>query len=151
MTLLTAIDLAIQPSTAVVGIVIVAPLLTMLFGETRDVALVGVLSILIVVLSAAWRDNFGEVLYLYRVGLVAAVAVIAVLAARTRAQARRDHARFAVLAAVAEIADGTLSLTDTVAGLNDIIVPSVADVCIVDTVSGGELQRLAVRADSTAG
>lgn len=146
VALLTAVDLLAQPSTAVIGIVLVAPLLTMLAGDTRDVVLVGCACVLVVALSAAWRDNLGEVVYLYRLGLAAAVSIIAAAAARARSRASGDRARFAVLAALAEIADGTLSLTDTVAGLNDIVVPQVADICIVDTFSGGELQRLAVRA-----
>ena len=151
LTLLTVLDVLVQPSAAIIGIVIVAPLLTMLFGATRDVALVGALAVVIVALSGAWHDNFGDALYLYRVGLVAAVAMLAVLAARSRARAGRGQARFAVLASVAEIADGTLSLQDTVAALNDIIVPQVADICIVDTVSGGVLQRFAVRAAEGTG
>ncbi len=143
--LLTIIDLWAQPPTAVIGIVVVAPLLTALVASPRDVVVVGTVAVLLVVLSAAWRDNFGEVVYIYRVVVVATASVLAWLAARSHARVGRDRGRFAVLAAVAEIADGTRSLADTVAGLNDLVVPHVADVCIVDAVRGGELQRLAVR------
>ena len=66
-------------------------------------------------------------------------------------QAGRDRERFSILSSVAEIADGTLSLTDTVAALNEILVPSIADICIVDAVRQGELQRLAVRVDERLG
>ncbi len=144
--LLTVIDLWAQPPTAVIGIVVVAPLLTALLANPRDVVVVGTVAVLLVVLSAAWRDNFGEVVYIYRVVVVATASVLAWLAARSHAQVGRDRKRFAVLAAVADIADGTRSLADTVAGLNDLVVPGVADVCIVDAVRAGGLQRLAVRA-----
>jgi PAS domain S-box-containing protein len=141
----TVVDISVQPTTAVVGMVLVAPLLTALFGTARDVALVGYVSVLLVVLSASWRHNFGDSLYVYRVLVVVAVSVLAVLAARTRERVGRDRERFAVLAAVGEIADGTRSLTDTVGALNELVVPAVADICIVDAVSQGELQRLSVR------
>jgi PAS domain S-box-containing protein len=147
----TAIDIGLQPSTVVIGIVVLAPLLTALFGGPRDVAVVGAVAVLIVALSGTWNDNFGEAAYVYRIFVIAAVSVLAALAARSRAQVGRDRARFAVLSSVAEIADGTRSLADTVAGLNDIVVPDVADICIVDAVSGGELQRLAVRVAGRGG
>jgi PAS domain S-box-containing protein len=143
--LLAVIDLWAQPPTAVIGIVVVAPLLTALIGSPRDVVVVGSIAVLLVVLSATWHDNFGAAVYIYRVVVVATASVLAWLAAHSHAQVRRDRGRFAVLAAVAEIADGRHSLADTVAGLNDLIVPDIADICIVDAVRGGELQRLAVR------
>jgi len=142
---LTVIDIWAAPPTAVIGIVILAPLLTALFSDPRDVAVVGSVAVLLVVLSAIWRDNFDDVAYVQRILVVAAVSALALLAARGRAQVGRDRERFALLSAVAEIADGTRSLKDTVAQLNDLVVPVVADVCIVDAVSQGELQRLAVR------
>ncbi|MGH2942275.1 MAG: SpoIIE family protein phosphatase, partial [Solirubrobacteraceae bacterium] len=118
---------------------------------TREVAVVGAICVLLVVLSAAWKHNFGETVYFYRVFVVTSVGVLAMVVARARTQAERDHRRFAVLAAVAEIADGTRSLVDTVAGLNDIVVPEVADGCIVDALSSGCMQRLAVRVAGRTG
>jgi PAS domain S-box-containing protein len=147
----TVVDVWVQPTTAVVGMVLVAPLLTALFGSPRDVAVVGYVSMLLVVLSAAWRDNFGDSIYVYRVLVVAAVSVLAVLAARVRERLDRDRERFAVLAAVGEIADGTRSLTDTVGALNELVVPAVADICVVDAVSQGQLQRLSVRVAGRSG
>jgi len=143
--LLGAIDLWAQPATAVVGLVLVAPLLTALLTGPREVAVVGLFAIALVVLSAAWRENFGDVVYVYRICLVAAASILAGLLAHSRAQVARDRQRFAVLSSVAEIADGTRSLEQTVDGLNDMIVPDVADICIVDAISAGELRRLAVR------
>jgi PAS domain S-box-containing protein len=142
---LTVLDIWAQPSTAVVGMVLVAPLVTALLGRPRDVAIVGYVSVLVVVLSAAWHDNFGALVYVYRVAVVAGVSVLAVLASRSRDVVGQDRERFAVLAAVAEIADGTRSLTDTVKAFNELVVPTVSDICIVDAVSQGELQRLSVR------
>ena len=148
---LTALDIGAQPPTAAVGFVVVAPLLTALLGTARDVAIVGALSVLVVLLSGVWRDNFGQIVWIYRLSIVAVVSVLAALTARSRAQIGGDRERFAVLAAIAEIADGTRSLPETVAGINDLVVPAIADICIVDAMSQGELQRLAVRVADSAG
>ncbi|MEA2243392.1 MAG: hypothetical protein QOD24_2948 [Solirubrobacteraceae bacterium] len=142
---LATIDLWVQPSTAVIGIVLVAPLLTALFGSARDVAIVGSVSVLLAALSGLWHDNLGDAIYVYRVVVVVVVSVLAILATRARERVGRDRERFAVLAAVAETADGTLTLGDTVEALNELVVPTVADICIIDAVSQGELQRLSVR------
>jgi PAS domain S-box-containing protein len=139
------VDILVQPTTAIVGFVLVAPLLTALLGGTRDVIIVGAVSIAVVVLSPLWRDGFGDVVYFYRLFLVTTSSVLSGLLGRSRAQVARDRARFAVLASVAEIADGTRSLDETVRGINDLVVPEIADICVVDAVSGGELHRLAVR------
>ena len=146
VAVLTFVDIVLQPSQAVIGIVVLAPLLTALVGTPRDVAVVGALSVCAVVLSGVWHENFGDTIYGYRIGVVAAVSVLAMLAANGYARVGRDRERFAVLSALADIADGTRTLDDTVARLNDLVVPAIADVCIVDAVRQGELQRLAVRA-----
>ena len=138
------IDILATPPTAVIGIVLLAPLLTGVIGRPRDVIVVGAIAIALVVASALWRDGT-LVAYAQRIFVVSAVCALAVVAARGRAQVHRDRERFALLAAVAEIADGTRSLQDTVERLNDLVVPVAADICIVDAVSQGELTRLAVR------
>jgi len=143
---LAVVDAATQPTQAIIGIVVLAPLLTVLVGEVRDVMLVGGVAIVLCALSALWLDNLGETTWVYRIAVVLAVTALAVMLARGRERVSRDRERFALLSAVAEIADGTLSLQDTVTGLNDRVVPAFADICIVDAVSQGELQRLAVRA-----
>jgi len=91
-----------------------------------------------------WHGDVALTIYVYRLGVVLAATALAVMLARGRTQVGRDRERFALLSAVAEIADGTLSLADTVAALNALVVPTVADICIVDAASHGELRRLAV-------
>ena len=71
--------------------------------------LVGAVAIVLCVLSAAWHENFGEVTYLYRLAVVSAVTALCVLLASGRWRVHRDRERFGLLAAVAEIADGTLT------------------------------------------
>jgi PAS domain S-box-containing protein len=148
---LTIIDVWAAPPNAVIGIVVLAPVLTALFGSAREVAVIGVIAVGLVALSSTWHDNFGEAPYIQRICVVAAVSVLAALATRGRARIGRDRERFALLAAVAEIADGTRSLRDTVTALNDLLVPAIADVSIVDAMNRGELERLAVRASELVG
>ena len=127
--LLTTLDISIGSSLVLVGLVVFAPLVVALFGDPRDVALVGASSIAAVVASGIWNDNFGDGVYVQRVLVCTAVTVIAVLAARNRTRTARDRGRFAVLSATAEIADGTRSLEDTITSLHDLLVPTIADVC----------------------
>jgi PAS domain S-box-containing protein len=151
---LAVVDIWLQPSTAVIGMVVVAPMLAALFGRPRDIAIVGAVAVGLVLLSPVWHHNLGSAIWVYRACVVVTVSILALIGARSRAQVHRDRERFAVLASVAEVADGTRSLKDTVEHINDLVVPVVADICIVDAVSHGELERLAVRvagpaADST--
>ncbi len=146
VVVLAAVDIVVGSSLVLVGLVVFAPLICGLFGDPRDVAIVGSAATLLVALSGFWNDNFFEGVYFQRLLVCAGVTVIAVLAARNRQRTDRDRERFAVLSAAAEIADGTRSLQDTVDALDDLVVPRVADICIVDAVSGGEMRRLAVRA-----
>ncbi|MBV9194134.1 MAG: SpoIIE family protein phosphatase [Solirubrobacterales bacterium] len=61
----------------------------------------------------------------------------------------RDRDRFELLAAAAEVADGTLSLAETVQRLLEIVVPAFADVATLDVVDpSGDLRRLGARLGS---
>ncbi|MHB1569823.1 MAG: SpoIIE family protein phosphatase [Solirubrobacteraceae bacterium] len=53
---------------------------------------------------------------------------------------------FTLLAAVAGVADGQLTLEETAARVCDLVVPKFADVCTIDVVAPDGLRRLAVRA-----
>jgi PAS domain S-box-containing protein len=57
--------------------------------------------------------------------------------------------RFELLAAVGEVADGTLSLAETVDRLLAIVVPAFADMALIDAVApSGELRRLGARVEA---
>ena len=71
---------------------------------------------------------------------------IAVVALRSRRRTGRDAARLSALGAIADVADGTLSLHDTADRIADVLVPAIADQCVIDTVIGGQgMRRVAVR------
>ena len=142
---LAVIDIALLPPNVLVTIGVLLPLLCALYSRPRDVAIVGVVAIVLVLASAVWREDFGAAPYLQRVFIVSGGAILATIAAAGRARLARDRERFGALAALAQIADGARSVADTVAGLNDLLVPAIADACVIDAVSQGQLKRLAVR------
>src|ERR1700760_4191564 len=57
----------------------------------------------------------------------------------------RASDRFALLAAVAEVADGRLTLEETATRVCELVLPEFADICVVDVVHEGGLRRLAVK------
>ncbi len=80
-------------------------------------------------------------------GLVIAAGALGALAVRALARARTADQRFALLAAMAEVADGALGVEETVERITRLLVPGSADVCIVDVVQGDRVRRLGVRVD----
>ena len=149
--LLAVLDASIGSSLVLIGLVVFAPLVSALYGDPRDVAAIGAVASVLVALSGLWNDDFGEGVYAQHLLVCIAITVIAVIAARNRERTHRDRERFAVLAATGEIADGTRDLATTVQRLNELLVPTIADVCIIDAVSAGEVRRLAVRAAGPRG
>jgi serine phosphatase RsbU (regulator of sigma subunit) len=78
--------------------------------------------------------------------VTAALAVLcAWLAIVLLLRARRAQRRFEILGQVAEISEGGGSLEETFEAICDILVPEVADFCMIDMIEGGEVRRVAVR------
>ncbi|HKT82950.1 MAG TPA: SpoIIE family protein phosphatase, partial [Solirubrobacterales bacterium] len=60
-------------------------------------------------------------------------------------RARKAQRRFEMLARVAAISEAPGSLEETFEAICDILVPEVADFCMIDMIEGGEARRVAVR------
>ena len=134
-----------SPGTVVISTVVLGPFVTGLLGTTRQTIVVAVAAILVTALSAVWNDDFLDEAYLIRLTVVTAGGAIAVLVASQRASGMLAAARFGVLSAVAETADGSRTLEETMQRLCDLLVPSIADQCTFDLVISDQLQRIAVR------
>lgn len=82
------------------------------------------------------------------ISVVAAVlaGLCACLAISLLRRARRSQRRFEILGQVAAVSDGASSLEQTFEAICDILVPEVADFCMIDMIEGGEVKRVAVRA-----
>ncbi len=81
------------------------------------------------------------------VALAAACAYLAILIVR----GRRAQRRFLVLAEVAEVSEGAASLEETLEAICDVIVPALADFCMIDVIESGSVRRVAVRVAPGAG
>jgi serine phosphatase RsbU (regulator of sigma subunit) len=79
--------------------------------------------------------------------VAAALAVLcAWLAGVLLLRSRRAQRRFELLGQVAAISERAGSLEETFEAICDILVPEVADFCMIDMLEGGEVKRVAVRA-----
>ena len=111
------------------------------FGLLVLLALVGIAAI-----SGVWDVHTGSADWYARVILVAVAAGFAVFAARERARVRGGMSRLRILDQVARAADGSLALAETLERVTGVVVPDFADLCMIDVIQDGDVQRVAVRA-----
>jgi serine phosphatase RsbU (regulator of sigma subunit)/ketosteroid isomerase-like protein len=85
--------------------------------------------------------------------LALALAILGSLLAVSFRRARLAARRFQILAEIAEVSDRGGTLGDTLTAICDILVPEVADFCMIDVLADGEIGRAAVRVapDAPAG
>jgi serine phosphatase RsbU (regulator of sigma subunit) len=81
------------------------------------------------------------------VTLILSVALVAVAAllGRSIVRMRRAMRRFEVLNRIAQVSDRGGSLPETLDSICEIIVPEIADFCMIDLVRGDRIERIAVR------
>jgi PAS domain S-box-containing protein len=147
LAVLVAIDAAVSSSELnIASTYLVAPFIAALAGGRYATLAAGGLAIACCAASGIWNNNFGDGGYEIMLGLVVAGSAFAQVAARARAEARQSMERFQLLDEVAEIADGSLPVAETLDRICDLIVPRLADLCMIDVVSGERVDRVAVRA-----
>lgn len=143
---ITAVDAHTGRDNVLIGMVVLAPLLVSAFVGPWETGVVAVVALVVAVVSGSWDHDFGTGTYFLCVVVVLVGGVVSVLAAAARERTVRDRSRFELLADVADIADGRLSLEETAARLCELLVPKFADICTLDVVHEGGLRRLAVKA-----
>lgn len=80
------------------------------------------------------------------IAALAAVSVtLAFLLARSLARARRLTRRLEVLDNIARVSDAAEALPETLDAICEMLVPAVADFCMIDVISEGRVRRAAVR------
>jgi serine phosphatase RsbU (regulator of sigma subunit) len=80
------------------------------------------------------------------IATLAAVSVtFAYLLARSLLRARRMRQRFEILDAIARVSDAASALPETLDAICEVLVPGLADFCMVDVISEGRVRRAAVR------
>ena len=77
--------------------------------------------------------------------LAALVVGLACLLLLSLARTRRVTRRFRALEAVATASDAGSSLEETLASISRVLVPEIADFCMIDAIADGEVRRAAVR------
>ncbi len=135
----------LDPGSVVIGTVVLAPFVVAVLAGPGETGVIAGVAIALVLVSAAWNGNFLTAAYLLRVVVAVVGGAVAVLASRGRRDTAVDRERFALLAAIAEVADGQLRLEETAARVSELIVPRFADVSVLDVLGEGRLRRLAVR------
>jgi serine phosphatase RsbU (regulator of sigma subunit) len=86
--------------------------------------------------------------------LALSIALVAVAGLLTRSviRMRRATRRFEILHRIAQISDtGGGTLRETLDSISEIIVPEVADICVIDLIREGRVERVAVRVGPGAG
>ena len=66
-------------------------------------------------------------------------------------RARRETARFIVLDDVARVSDGADDLTDMLDAIAEVLVPAVADFCMIDVIADGQVERAVARVCAQGG
>jgi GAF domain-containing protein len=143
---LLAVDIVLGDDAVITTSFALAPFVAAIAGGRRATLATGALATALAVISGAWNADFGHDEYFVRAAIVAAASGFALLAARAVAGAASSIRRFALLNDLAAAADGSAPLPETMRLISDVIVPELADYCMVDIVAEGRIDRVAVRA-----
>jgi PAS domain S-box-containing protein len=130
--------------TVIAATVVIGPFLTAIFASERNTAAVAGFAVVATVLSGGYNDNYGTSDYFVRLVVVIVGAAFAVLAARAMRRRAADQERFGLLRGAAEIADTAKSIPEVVERVGALLVPAFADICVIDVLTGGRVERVGV-------
>src|SRR4051812_33074128 len=146
IAVLTAVDVIFGPGRVITTTVVLGPFLTALGGSARTTLGVAVVAVAVAALSGIWNHNFFALDYFVRVVLVSAGGALALVTAEVRERLATDRRRFRLLTGVARVAQEDVSVEEAADRLGDLLVPELADICVIDVERDGEVRRLKVRA-----
>ncbi|MEA2348774.1 MAG: hypothetical protein QOG62_2561 [Thermoleophilaceae bacterium] len=149
LIVLGVLDMANGPAVSLMGTFAVAPVICALLAGPRTTAAVAVLA-LAVAGASGYRHGtpVTDPTFAIRLGVLALVGTISTLASLARSRLEGYADQMQLLAGVGEVVDGSLPPDETISRVLDVVVPTLADVCILDTVgSDGKIARNAVRAN----
>jgi len=138
-------DVGLGEEVALTGAMIVVPFAAALWAGTALTAAVAALTFLCGAASGLWNDDFGATGYDVRIALLVAGGTLAVASAWARERGRHGAGRLELLNEVGAVADGSLPLGETLDRVLAVIVPAVADICMVDAIHDQRVLRSAVR------
>ncbi|MGH2926036.1 MAG: SpoIIE family protein phosphatase [Solirubrobacterales bacterium] len=143
---LAVLDALLGDSGLLVGMFVLAPFVPATLGAVVATSAVAGFAVLAGFLSPTWDLDFGRPEYWITILGLMVGGAFAIAAAAARRRARISSQRLAVLDQVGAIADGSLPLTETLERVVEMIVPAVADICMIDAIHDGRIVRAAVRA-----
>ncbi len=146
IAILVALDVRLGSKVVVIGAFAAAPFFTALRGARLATIVVAILVVCVGAVSGSWNHNYGTADFTIRIGLLAAAAIYACYSSYLIAQSRQTSRRLGLLNEIGEIADGSLPLTTTVERITDLCVPELADLCMIDVITGDRIERVAVKA-----
>jgi GAF domain-containing protein len=147
LAVMVGLDIVLGSNIALVGTYLVAPFVVATTGGSWATATVAVAATAAAAASGIWNDNLGTSGWLARLLVIAASGVFATYAAQKLVAARRATMRYLLLDRVSRIADGSVPLAETLDQVTTAVVPAFADLCMVDAIREGEVQRVATRAE----
>lgn len=142
---LVVFDIFAARTSIVITTVLLAAFVTSRIGTPKQTAVVALAATVSAIVSVAWNDNSFNAEYVLRTVVVAVGSWLAILAARERVANDLAVRRFAVLAAVADVNSQRRTMPEVAKAIADIVVPSVADYCVIDAIIAGEVRRCEVR------
>ncbi|HMS72337.1 MAG TPA: hypothetical protein PKB03_04825 [Baekduia sp.] len=143
---LVVFDIVAARTSIVITTVLLAAFVTSRIGTQRQTVVVALAATVSAMVSVVWNDNSFNAEYVLRTVVVAVGSWLAILAARERVANDLAVRRFAVLAAVADVNTQRRSMAEAAQAIAELVVPSVADYCVVDVIVAGEVPRFAVSA-----
>lgn len=147
LSTLGLLDILLGGGAALTGSLLVAPLVAAFTGGLWATIAISLLALGVTALSGLWNMNFGETDYYVQLVVFLIGGGLAVFGAKARTDAAISMRRFELLNDVAGFADGSLRLSETIERVTEVIVPELADFCMVDVIAEGGVTRAAVRAD----
>jgi PAS domain S-box-containing protein len=141
LVVLGLVDLVIG-SVAFVPLFVLAPLVVALRGPPTETAVAGAGALAIAIVSGTWHGALGTGRWWVGLLLVTVGGLAAMAAAATRRRLERDALRLELLVELGDSASGA-TVDETAARLGDLLVPAVADACVIE-LGGDDAARRVV-------
>ncbi len=138
-------DMVLGTRVTVPGSYVLGAFAAAIVGGLTPAAILVALAFVLVAVSPEWNNNFADLQYWIRLAVLVIGGALAILTAWMREGSRAFTGRLTLLDRIGAIADGSLSLADTLDRAVSLIAPAAADIAIIDAIHKGEVTRAAVR------
>ena len=130
---LAVVDIVSSNDVVFTTTFVLVPFALAILGHWKTTAVAGVLAVVLSIASGFWDSYAGSEDHVLRVTMVLTGSALAVGASWALGRAAEERRRMSVLAAVGRLT-GAETLEAAVRGLNEALVPAVADRCWVDVL-----------------